>query len=481
MNGVASAGHPATARAAADILGAGGNAADAAIAGAVAAFVCEPMLSSAGGGGMMIVATEAACEVIDFFSDAPGLGGAAGDLDFAGVDIDFGATRQEFHVGRGAASVPGALPGLAEVHRRHGSMPLAELVAPACELAVSGAPATAETVLTFELLWPILTREPATAAVLAPSGRPPRAGEAVGNPALGDTLRAWSRDGAVPAHLAAALESELGPAAGGLITRADIDHYRPRILASTEIAVGDATVDAPPSVGGRLVAVILEHLCAGPVAADESGEVVRHAAASAAGSRARQVLIAPPHLPGSTTHVSAMDASGGVAAVTLSNGEGCGHVLADTGVHVNNFLGEEDLSPHGFHRHTPGVRLPTMMSPMVVRRGGRPIFALGSGGANRIRTALGQTLYRALARGSSIIDAVYAPRVHAEGGEVWFETQGLADADAVAAALGARYPEVHAFAGRSFVFGGVHAVGVDGAGRQRGVGDPRRGGVAIVV
>jgi gamma-glutamyltranspeptidase/glutathione hydrolase len=482
MNGVVAAGQLATAEAAATVLEAGGNAVDAAIAGACAAFVAEPLLCSAGGGGLMTIALpDRPCEVVDFFSDAPGLGGVPDRLDFDAVVLDFGSATQEFHIGRGAAAVPGVLDGLAMAGRRHGSRPLAELCRPACQLAADGFRVSAETAMTFELLWPILSRDPDTVAALAPDGRPPRQGEELRNPALAETLEEWARIGRTPDAMHDGLLAAFGRDSGGLITDADLAHYEPVVLGPSEIALGDAVVALPPRVGGKLVDVILRALLAGPRVADEVGEAVQLARASAAGSAAREALIAPPDLPGSTTHVSVLDGAGGVCAVTLSNGEGSGHVIPDTGVQVNNFLGEEDLNPHGFHLHDPGRRLPTMMAPAVVTRGGAPALALGSGGANRIRTALAQVLYRTLVAGLSLEEAVHAPRFHAEGGAGWFETGGLADPDAVRAALAEELSPLHVFPGRAFFFGGVHAVGRGAGGHPHAVGDDRRGGAAIVL
>src|SRR5205085_6793504 len=70
---------------------------------------------------------------------------------------------------------------------------------------------------------------------------------------------------------------------------------------------------------------------------------------------------------GSTTHISALDADGWACSVTCSNGEGSGVFVPHTGIHLNNMMGEEDLSPLGFFTHPPGRRLPSMMAPTVVR------------------------------------------------------------------------------------------------------------------
>ena len=75
---------------------------------------------------------------------------------------------------------------------------------------------------------------------------------------------------------------------------------------------------------------------------------------------------------GSTTHVSVLDADGWACAVTTTNGEGSGLVVPGTGIHVNNMMGEQDLSPAGWFTHPPGRRLPSMMAPTVVLDEGSP-------------------------------------------------------------------------------------------------------------
>src|SRR5690606_20205269 len=123
-----------------------------------AAFVAEPLLCGAGGAGIMTVAMAgAAPAVIDFFSDMPGRGlDGAGARHFEAIEVDFGVARQVFHVGRAAAAAPGTLPGLAEAHARFGSLPLADLMAPAIRLATGGVTVSAETAHVFALLRSIL-------------------------------------------------------------------------------------------------------------------------------------------------------------------------------------------------------------------------------------------------------------------------------------------------------------------------------------
>jgi gamma-glutamyltranspeptidase / glutathione hydrolase len=475
MPGVVAAGAHETARAAVDILGKGGNAVDAAIAACAAAFLAEPVLAGAGGSGLMTVALPGhEPAAIDFFSDMPGLGGAPDGLDFFSIEIDFGPVTQEFHIGRGAAAVPGALPGLAEAHRRFGSLPLHDLMAPAIGLAMDGVEVSASAYRVSTLLEPILSRCPEIAKIIA-GGPEPRLGARVRNPDLAGVLREFAALGRTPDRVIENMLAWFGPQRGGLITEADVRAYQPRVSAPLVQTRGDWSVHCPPLPGGHLATIIFHALAAGQPQTSEAAELLRYARASRTGHGHRQSLT----MPGNTTHISVVDVRGGAAAVTLTNGEGCGQLIPGTGIQLNNFLGEEDINPGGFHRHRPGARMPTMMAPTVGLRAGIPALAMGSGGSNRIRTAVGQTLYRAVVLDQPLEQAVSAPRVHAEDDTVWVELESLKDGDAALAALAAEFRFVHAFARRDFFFGGVHSVALDREGRLHGVGDARRGGVAL--
>jgi gamma-glutamyltranspeptidase/glutathione hydrolase len=178
---------------------------------------------------------------------------------------------------------------------------------------------------------------------------------------------------------------------------------------------------------------------------------------------------------GSTTHISVLDRDGVACSVTCSNGSCSGVIVPGTGVHLNNMLGEQDLNPLGFHRHPAGHRLPSMMAPTAVLRGGQPELVLGSAGSNRIRSAILQTVLRVIDDGMTAPDAVQAPRVHSEDGVVYAEPGADTQALEAAGCAIARFRE------RNLFFGGVQAVERDSRGRFWGGGDPRRGGAAVVV
>src|SRR3954452_9055816 len=177
---------------------------------------------------------------------------------------------------------------------------------------------------------------------------------------------------------------------------------------------------------------------------------------------------------GSTTHVSVLDADGWACGVTTTNGEGSGVAVPGTGIHVNNMMGEQDLSPLGWFTHPPGRRLPSMMAPTVVLDEGRPELVLGSPGSNRIRSAILQVMVNAIDHGLEAQAAVDAPRVHFEDGLVYAEP-GIDGASLEAAGRSLAW-----FRGPNLFFGGCQAVERHHETRAFiGGGDPRRGGAVV--
>ena len=178
-----------------------------------------------------------------------------------------------------------------------------------------------------------------------------------------------------------------------------------------------------------------------------------------------------------TTHISVVDGDGNAASLTLSNGEGCGYVLPGTGVMLNNMLGEEDINPRGFHAWPTDTRMSSMMAPSLILDADGGVTALGSGGSNRIRTAILQVLVNILDFRNTVDEAVRAPRIHFERDILNIEP-GF-DPPAVAA-LTSENPGSQVWDGLNLFFGGVHAVTADSSrGVFDGAGDPRRGGVSI--
>jgi gamma-glutamyltranspeptidase/glutathione hydrolase len=187
-------------------------------------------------------------------------------------------------------------------------------------------------------------------------------------------------------------------------------------------------------------------------------------------------LEAAPLATRGTTHLSVIDRDGNAAAITASNGEGCGYMVPGTGTMLNNMLGEEDLNPGGFHAWAPATRMASMMSPTAVLGDDGGLMVLGSGGSKRIRSAILQVLVNRLDHGMSIAEAVAAPRLHFDDGHLNVEP-GLSAA--AYERLAARFPEHTFWPATNMFFGGVHAVVREPDGALHGAGDPRRQGVCL--
>jgi len=488
QRGVVAAGHPLTAAAGADVLRAGGNAVDAALASMLTSFVAEPLLTGLGAGGYMLVVPGAGEPVLlDFFVEAPGRGAGGARAPLVAVDVSFGDAIQVFHIGASSCGAYGAPAGVCAAAARFGTVPLADLAAPAAALARDGVPVNAEQAYLFEILAPIYSSTAEARALFMPDDCVPRAGDVLRNPALAGSLERLGAEGAEPFY-----EGDIGSAIservrelGGALTTADLAAYEavPREPVRVRYRGRDVLTNPPPSAGGTLLAYALALLerTSGPpdavalVAAMERAQAERT-------PEFLSGLAEPGFLErfmasrlGSTTHISVIDGDGWACSVTCSNGEGSGVVVPGTGVHVNNMMGEQDLSPLGFFSHPPGRRLPSMMAPTIVLGAdGAPELALGSAGSNRIRSALLQVIVNVLDRGMDALEAVCAPRLHFEDGLVYAEP-GIE-----AAGLEAEGRTLAWFRDLNLFFGGCQAVEREPAiGSLDGGGDPRRGGAVV--
>jgi gamma-glutamyltranspeptidase/glutathione hydrolase len=501
MNGVVAAGHPLTAEAGAEVLREGGNAVDAAIAAVLASFAVESPLTGFGAGGFMMVSRGDETVLVDFFVAAPGRDGIERGVDLVPVPVHFDEeTVQTFYVGPASCGVPGTAAGLELALRRFGTAPRADLTGAAIRLAREGAPVNAEQGYILDILWPIHERLAETRELYAPEGRPLGEGDVFRFPELAEALERFGAEGAEPFYRGEVATALSGYVAehGGTLGATDLAAYEAIERQPIQVPFRGAEVltNPPPSSGGILIAYslgLLERLgeSSGPeqlVAAMDAANSARGGGFAEAlyGEDLESALLSPERLDlkagdllGSTTHISVLDGEGMCAGVTCSNGSGSGVLVPGTGVILNNMLGEEDLNPLGFHAIAPGRRVPSMMAPTVVRRDGEIELGLGSAGSNRIRSAIVQTVVRAVEQGMSAGEAVRAPRLHFEQGIVQAEPGIDEGALARIEARGVpvlRRPRVNLF------FGGVQAVARDRAsGELSGGGDPRRGGAVAYV
>jgi gamma-glutamyltranspeptidase / glutathione hydrolase len=506
MRGVVAAGHPLTAQTGADVLRDGGNAVDAAVACVLMSFVAESPLTGPGAGGFMLLHTAGGeSHLLDFFVVAPGRGlDGREPAALMPIDVRFSEDAvQRFNVGPSSCGAYGTTLGLAEALDRFGSARLADLTAAPARAAREGVEVVPMQAFLFEVLEPILRSTPEAAAIYAPGDRLLAEGETIRLPQLGDLLDRLGAEG--PTFLytgdVGVTVSDWVLERGGLLTREDLAAYE--VVERRPVGVRyrgrEVLTNPPPSSGGILIADalgILERL-------DEPHDPFVIAEVIASTNRARDaefleglategylerflakealdsVAIEVRARLGNTTHIAVMDAEGACASVTCSNGSCSGVIVPGTGVHLNNMLGEQDLNPLGYHRHEPGVRVPSMMAPTVVLRDGRPEVALGSAGSNRIRSAILQTILAVVDHGLPAQEAVSSSRLHVEGREV--EAEPGVDPRALDRLQRGGWT-VRRWAERNLFFGGVQAVARNPeTGELTGGGDPRRGGVATVV
>jgi gamma-glutamyltranspeptidase/glutathione hydrolase len=509
--GIAAAGHPESSRAAADILAAGGNAFDGALAALCTACVVEPMLASLGGGGFLMAQPAGRPSVVyDFFTHTPRTRTPADAVEFYPIMADFGTALQEFHIGMGSIAVPGVVAGLFEVQRQCCRLPMSEIVAPAIALAREGVVMNDFQRYISHILSPILEAAPAAMRLVASRERPERiaeTGERIFNTDLANVLEALSREGPEPFYrgdLARQLVSDCRER-GGHLCMEDLENYRVWRREPVRFSSHGAnfSFNSPPSPSGCLIAFALgllededlkhhtwghAHHCLSLVHAMRAAGVLRretHIDLQLDQDRVADILD-PAHLEkwratmqGSpmasrgTTQISVADAEGNLASLTVSNGEGCAYVLPGTGIQLNNMLGEEDLHPGGFHRWRPDRRMSSMMCPSVASLPDGGWVALGSGGSNRIRSAVLQVLVNLFEFEMPLEQAVSAPRLHLEGQHLSIEDGFDARAQE---ALVAEWPDHRVWPDLNLFFGGVHAVERLANGSFRGAGDPRRGG-----
>lgn len=501
---VVAAGHTLTAQAAAEILAEGGNAFDASIAGICMSFVAEAVFASPGGGGFLMArqAGNTSAKLFDFFVETPLKRRASQDVSFFPIEADFGPATQEFHIGLGSSATPGVAPGLFAMHEALGRLPMKRLVEPAVAAARKGFPLNAFQAYLFTVIAPILNESEGTRALFAPGGKLLEAGDTFRNEGLADTLEWLAEDGArlfTDGDIGQAIVAQ-SRGLGGHLGQDDLKRYRVALRDPLVWRYGGATValNPPPSSGGALIAFGLSSLEAMSDAGTAIDARALHAAMTATnaaraahgealperladGVLANEIRMSAQHAPAhrGTTHISVIDGDGNAAAVSLSNGEGNGFIVGDHGFMLNNMLGEEDLARGGLEDWLPGARLSSMMAPTVIIEADGTVTALGSGGSNRIRTAILQVAVNLLTHGMSLEDAVHAPRLHVERcGTVSFEPGFRPEEDA---ALRSHGDHVRAWPERNLFFGGVHAARWHARRGSAGAGDPRRQGTSVIV
>lgn len=453
-----------------DILKAGGNAVDAAVAVGFALAVTYPRAGNLGGGGFMLIhlAEGDRQTLLDYREQAP----AAAHRDLF-VDEDGEADRKREYFSHQSAGVPGTVAGLLHALQHYGTLPLAQVLKPAIELAEQGFEVSYA--LNFEIGSRArrLGQNPeARRLFLTEAGEAPAIGDTLVQRDLGWTLRqvlARGRDGFYRGAVAERIATEM-EAGNGLITTADLAAYQVVERSPVRGRYGDYEIVStpPPSSGGIHIIQMLNILEGYDLGAmgHNSAAYLHHLAEAmklayadrsrylgdpdftavptaqlidkAYAARLREGIDparATPSekiLPGQrlpeegrdTTHFTVADSAGNVVSntYTLNFSFGSHIAVPGTGFLLNNEMADFASRPGKSNAYglvegeanaiEAGKRPLSSMSPTMVFRDGQPWLATGSPGGSVIITTVMQTVLNAMAFDMNIAAAAAAARVH---------------------------------------------------------------------
>lgn len=470
MKNVVSCGHKLSSQAALKTLKKGGNAFDALVTALFASSATEPMLTSlAGVGGALLRSPKNEIKYIDFLADYPSLGKKVKPIKKI---VNFGDETQVFYLGYGSMAVPTNLPGMLYIQKKYGRLELRDVLKHVVPIAKAHVvnPFQAYTCSILKAFC-VYTKE--SREVFAPKGRLLKGGEIIRNEKLADFIEFLAEDEKEAMKFYHRKLKETIAGKNSSFTFDEVKKYK--VIERKPLSVSyrgyDIEMPPPPAAGGTLVAYAL-NLLEKENLSDYKHNSVEHirllAEAMKAAEKHRTKKFFKDIL-GGTTQVSIIDKEGNAASMTTSNGQGCGIMVKDTGIMLNNFASEPDLVQYK-ELYRPGKRMTTMMTPTIITKNGRLRILLGSGGSNRIRSAVLQAM-------SNIIDFKMPPEKSANASRVHYEA-GLLQLEygikkKVCDKLSKEY-KTNVWSGKNLFFGGVHIATPDG-----GAGDKRRAGYAI--
>ena len=482
----------------------GGNAFDAGIGAVFTSMTSEFSLTGAGGGGIMLGMSNNDTPVVyDFFVDCPSNNN--NKIDFQKINVDFGNTSQDFHIGKGSTATPGNIAGLLDIHQEKGVLPLNIILEPAIKIAKEGVKLSKYQAYINQLIKPILLHSQEGYKLFHTNNKFLQQGDTFKNPNFSDFLYSISRygkkffyegDGADIINKFYSSE--------GYINKKELKNYQMKIRKPNIINIGEYKIftNPAPSYGGTLMIFMLKLLKKSNKLNADMTQLVKSMELT---SMARNSVCSNPNNEmeinnvlekkifseyldlfndnnfigntsklsglGSTTHISIIDKWNNIVSVTTTNGEGCGHFIPEFGIMMNNMLGEQDLNPYGFHNWEKQRRLPTMICPTIIFKNNKPLYVLGSGGSNRIRSAIIQVVLNLIVKNMPLEEAINASRVHLEGKELYFEPEIKIPTNKYFEHI-KKIP----FEKKSLFFGGVNCVSINNA-----IGDNRRGGIGKVI
>ncbi len=491
------------ARAGVAMAEAGGNAVDAAVAAIVVSMATEPGICSLGGGAFATIRVPGQPTVtIDGNVEMPGRGrapdGFGGGIRELWTEYG-GGTRMV--IGHGTVATPGAVAALERAVDRYGALPWSAVLEPAIEIAEEGFPLGHASRYYLEYVHDDLFGwQGESYRAIHDGDRLYDAGEPVVVPGLADSLRLLARDGAAALHrgaLGEAITTDILDN-GGILSMDDLSAYevRERPALRAEVAGWRLWTNPPPAIGGATMLAMLLLLGESPhnIWTPEDRRRMVEVQDAVLGHRDRHIdgaddvgaeverllaLVEAGELPvggsGSTVHTSAVDADGVACAVTASAGYGSGVMAPGTGIWLNNCLGEIELVPRGPHSLRPGTRVPTNMAPTVGAGPNGGVLAIGSPGADRITTAIVQTLANYLIGGMELQASIDHPRIHVRyGDEVVIGVEEPLE-------LPGELPHrVRSYPFHAMFFGGVGVAELRADGELVAAADPRRDGSVAV-
>ncbi len=445
----------------------GGNAIDAAVATGFALAVTHPSAGNLGGGGFMVIRlADGSFVANDHREIAPAKATRDMFVNSEGEMIPDLSTQTHL-----SAGVPGTVAGLIDALERHGSLSLAEVMAPAIALAEDGFVLSEELARTMNRHIERFSRFPAGKAKFTKDGTPYDAGDLWRQPHLAATLKRIAKDGKAGFYAGATADLIVAEMArgGGLISHDDLASYESVWREPVQARYGEYAIHAmpPPSSGGVLLIQMLNMLAeSNLVETGHNSTATAHAMIEAErrayADRATHLgdpdfhdvpvakLIDPDyaaerfadfdlkratpstevkagtwHEGQDTTHISVIDAAGNAVAytTTINLSYGSGIVVEGAGFLLNNemddFAAAPDV-PNAFgllgndaNAIVPAKRMLSSMTPTIITNDDEGfIFVTGSPGGSTIITTVLQVVLNVIEHGMSPREAVAAPRFH---------------------------------------------------------------------
>ena len=465
-NGVVVSQNAIASQVGAEVLFQGGTAIDAAVATAFALAVVHPTAGNIGGGGFLLYrGADGKAEFFDFRETAPAQASAAMFLRDGKYDP---VLHHDSHV---AVGVPGTVAGLHRAWREHGRLPWRRLLEPAIALAREGFPVSDGLARSLREFAPKFARYPASQAQFSRAGKPYEMGDLLQQPDLAKTLGRIAEDGPdgfYRGQTARLIEKEM-QRGGGLITRADLEAYRPAKREPLRGTYrGYEVLSAPPPSSGGMALLQMLNVVEGwdldatgfgsaatvhrlaetmrrafadraryigdpdfnrdmPVArliSKEYAAELRRSVRDERASSSSPDSFTWPVESSETTHVSVMDRERAAVSLTytLEDNYGSKIVVPGAGFLLNNEMGDFNAAPglttaEGLigtepNLAAPGKRMLSSMTPTILAKDGKPFMVIGSPGGRTIINTVFLTILDVIDFGMNIQQAIDAPRFH---------------------------------------------------------------------